>query len=76
MVSLQCPHTPFTFRCKCIVKGNLTAYTNGMDATPYFMASIEAMDYQIGRFFASIPADEKRKYNYYFIGEMVVQQIL
>lgn len=50
-------------------QGNLPAYTNGMDATPYFMASIEAMDYQIGRFLANIPTDEKENTIIIFLGD-------
>lgn len=69
-LAYNAPHTPFHVPpSEMHSQGNLTAYTNGMDATPYFMASIEAMDYQIGRFLASIPADEKENTIIIFIGD-------
>lgn len=69
-LAYNAPHTPFHVPPSNMhSQGNLPAYTNGMDATPYFMASIEAMDYQIGRFLAGIPADEKENTIIIFIGD-------
>ncbi|MBP6184254.1 MAG: sulfatase-like hydrolase/transferase [Saprospiraceae bacterium] len=69
-LAYNAPHTPFHVPPSNMhSQGNLPAYTNGMDATPYFMASIEAMDYQIGRFLASIPADEKENTIIIFLGD-------
>lgn len=69
-LAYNAPHTPFHVPPGNMhSQGNLPAYTNGMDATPYFMASIEAMDYQIGRFLSSIPAAEKENTIIIFIGD-------
>lgn len=69
-LAYNAPHTPFHVPPSNMhSQGNLPAYTNGMDATPYFMASIEAMDYQIGRFLANIPADEKENTIIIFLGD-------
>jgi arylsulfatase B len=69
-LAYNAPHTPFHVPPSNMhSQGNLPAYTNGMDATPYFMASIEAMDYQIGRFLSSIPADEKENTIIIFMGD-------
>ncbi len=69
-LAYNAPHTPFHVPpSKMHQQGNLPAYTNGMDATPYFMAAIEAMDYQIGRFLNNIPEDEKVNTIIIFIGD-------
>ena len=69
-LAYNAPHTPFHVPPSNMhSQGNLPAYTNGMDATPYFMASIEAMDYQIGRFLANIPADERENTVIIFMGD-------
>ena len=69
-LAYNAPHTPFHIPPSNMhSQGNLPAYTNGMDATPYFMASIEAMDYQIGRFLANIPVDEKENTIIIFMGD-------
>ena len=48
-LAYNAPHTPFHVPPSNMhSQGNLPQYTTGLDATPYFMASIEAMDYQIG----------------------------
>jgi len=69
-LAYNAPHTPFHIPPSNMHnQGNLPQYTTGMNATPYFMASIEAMDYQIGRFLASIPADEKENTIIVFMGD-------
>lgn len=69
-LAYNAPHTPFHVPPSNMhQQGNLPAYTNGMDATPYFMAAIEAMDYQIGRFLKNIPEDEKDNTIIIFIGD-------
>jgi arylsulfatase B len=69
-LAYNAPHTPFHVPPSNMhSQGNLPQYTTGIDATPYFMASIEAMDYQIGRFLASIPADEKENTVIIFMGD-------
>lgn len=69
-LAYNAPHTPFHVPPSNMhSQGNLPQYTAGLNATPYFMASIEAMDYQIGRFLASIPADEKENTIIIFMGD-------
>jgi arylsulfatase B len=69
-LAYNAPHSPFHVPPSNMHnQGNLPPYTIGMDATPYFMASIEAMDYQIGRFLSSIPADEKENTIIIFMGD-------
>ena len=40
-----------------------------MDGTPYYMAAIEAMDYEIGRLLDNIPSDERDNTIILFIGD-------
>lgn len=69
-LAYNAPHTPFHIPPSNMhSQGNLPAYTKGMNAIPYFMASIEAMDYQIGRLLATIPADQKENTIIIFIGD-------
>ena len=54
------PHTPFHAPPSNMhTQGNLPDYSSGMDAMPYYMAAIEAMDFQIGRLLDNIPANER-----------------
>ena len=63
-------HTPFHVPpAEMHSQGNLPAYTVGVDELPYYMAAIEAMDYQIGRFLDNIPADERENTVIIFIGD-------
>lgn len=42
------PHTPFHIPpSEMHSQGDLPEYTEGMDGTPYYIAAIEALDYQI-----------------------------
>lgn len=69
-LAYNAPHTPFHIPPSNMhSQGNLPTYTNGMDPIPYFMASIEAMDYQIGRFLSSIPTDERENTIIIFLGD-------
>ncbi|MEM1321111.1 MAG: sulfatase-like hydrolase/transferase [Bacteroidota bacterium] len=55
-LAYNAPHTPFhTPPSEMHAQGNLPDYANGLDPTPYYMAAIEAMDFQIGRLLESIP---------------------
>ncbi|PTM12696.1 MAG: sulfatase [Bacteroidetes bacterium] len=64
------PHTPFhTPPANMHTQGNLPDYTTGMDPTPYYMAAIEAMDFQIGRLLESLPAEERANTTIIFIGD-------
>ncbi|MFT7330454.1 MAG: arylsulfatase B, partial [Roseivirga sp.] len=42
---------------------------NGLDPIPYYMAAIEAMDFQIGRLLDDIPEDERNNTVIIFIGD-------
>jgi arylsulfatase A-like enzyme len=50
-------------------QGDLPDYADGMDPLPYFMACIEAMDYQIGRFLESMPENERENTVIIFVGD-------
>lgn len=58
-LAYNAPHTPFHVPPSDMhSQGSLPAYTTGMDAIPYYMAAIEAMDFQIGRLLNSISAEK------------------
>ena len=64
------PHKPFhTPPSEMHSQGNLPDYVNGMDALPYYLAAIEAMDYQIGRLLENIPENERENTVVLFIGD-------
>jgi len=64
------PHTPFHVPPSNMhSQGALPAYTTGMNAIPYYMASIEAMDFQIGRLLSSIPAEKRDNTLIIFLGD-------
>ena len=50
-------------------QGNLPDYSTGMDPMPYYMAAIEAMDFQIGRLLDNIPENERNNTIIIFIGD-------
>ena len=53
-LAYNAPHTPFQVPPSNMhSQGTLPEYAVGMDATPYYMAAIEAMDFQIGRLLES-----------------------
>ncbi len=69
-LAYNAPHTPFHVPPNEMhSQGSLPDYTNGLDATPYYMAAIEAMDYQIGQLLASIPEDELDNTIIIFLGD-------
>lgn len=69
-LAYNAPHAPFHVPPSTMhSQGNLPEYTNGMNATPYYMAAIEAMDFQIGRLLNSIPSDVKDNTLIIFIGD-------
>lgn len=69
-LAYNAPHTPFHVPPSTMhSQGNLPAYAIGMDATPYYMAAIEAMDFQIGRLLKNISADERENTVIIFIGD-------
>jgi arylsulfatase A-like enzyme len=69
-LAYNAPHTPFHVPPGNMhSQGNLPPYTNGLDPMPYYMAAIEAMDYQIGRLLDEIPADERANTVVIFLGD-------
>lgn len=64
------PHTPFHVPpAEMHSQGNLPEYSTGMDPIPYYMAAIEAMDYQIGRLLDSLTEEEENNTVIIFIGD-------
>lgn len=69
-LAYNAPHTPFHAPPSNMhSQGNLPTYNNGLDPIPYYMASIEAMDFQIGRLLDNIPEDERNNTIIIFIGD-------
>ncbi|MBK8546055.1 MAG: sulfatase-like hydrolase/transferase [Saprospiraceae bacterium] len=69
-LAYNAPHTPFHVPPSDMhSQGSLPAYTTGMDAIPYYMAAIEAMDFQIGRLLNSISAEERDNTIIIFLGD-------
>lgn len=69
-LAYNAPHTPFHAPPSNMhSQGSLPAYVNGLDPIPYFMAAIEAMDFQIGRLLDNIPVDERENTIIIFIGD-------
>ncbi len=69
-LAYNAPHTPFHVPpAEMHAQGDLLAYSDNVDATPYYMAAIEAMDYQIGRLLVNIPAAELDNTVIIFIGD-------
>jgi len=69
-LAYNAPHTPFHAPpVEMHTQGNLVPYEEGADAMPYYMAAIEAMDYQIGRLFDSISSEERENTIIIFIGD-------
>ncbi len=64
------PHTPFHAPPASMhAQGNLAEYEDGLDAIPYYMAAIEAMDFQIGRLLLNMPEEDKENLVIIFIGD-------
>jgi arylsulfatase B len=69
-LAYNAPHTPFHVPPSNMhSQSALPEYTAGMDATPYYMAAIEAMDFQIRRLIDSLPEDERENTVIIFIGD-------
>jgi len=69
-LAYNAPHTPFHVPPSNMhSQGSLPAYTTGMNATPYFMAAIEAMDFQIGRLLSSMSTEKRDNTIIIFIGD-------
>ncbi|MEP5338522.1 MAG: sulfatase-like hydrolase/transferase [Algibacter sp.] len=64
------PHTPFHAPpAHMHSQGDLPSYSRGTDAIPYYMAAIEAMDYQIGRLLKNLSPKERENTIIIFIGD-------
>lgn len=69
-LAYNAPHTPFHAPpTNMHTQGPLAPYTSGSDPIPYYMAAIEAMDFQIGRLIDNIPDDELQNTVIIFIGD-------
>lgn len=69
-LAYNAPHTPFHVPpSEMHSQGYLPPYTKDTDPTPYFMASIEAMDYQIGKLLNSISKEERENTIIIFMGD-------
>lgn len=69
-LAYNAPHTPFHVPPSNMHnQGSLPTYVNGLDPIPYFMAAIEAMDFQIGRLLDSIPVEQRENTIIIFIGD-------
>ena len=69
-LAYNAPHTPFHIPPSNMHnQGNLPSYNNGLDPIPYYMAAIEAMDFQIGRLLDAIPEVERNNTIIIFIGD-------
>jgi len=64
------PHTPFHAPpVEMHNQGNLPEYTNGLDPIPYYVAAVEAIDFQIGRLLNGIPQDQLDQTIIIFMGD-------
>jgi arylsulfatase B len=69
-LAFNAPHTPFHAPPSNMhSQGNLLAYTDDLDPIPYYMAAIEAMDYQIGRLLENMTSEERENTVIIFIGD-------
>lgn len=69
-LAYNAPHTPFHVPpSEMHSQGNLAPFSDGMDPTPYYMAAIEAMDFQIGRLLQSMSELERANTIIIFIGD-------
>jgi arylsulfatase A-like enzyme len=69
-LAYNAPHTPFhTPPSEMHTQGNLPEYVDGLEPMPYYMAAIEAMDFQIGRLIDAIPEEELENTVIIFLGD-------
>ncbi len=69
-LAYNAPHTPFHVPPNEMHnQGSLPEYENGADPIPYYMAAIEAMDFQIGRLLENIPNEERENTLIIFLGD-------
>ncbi len=69
-LAYNAPHTPFHAPPNPMhSQGNLIEYQDGLEPIPYYMAAIEAMDFQIGKLLDEIPEEKKDNTIVIFIGD-------
>lgn len=69
-LAYNAPHTPFHLPpAEMHSQGALPEYEEGMDEMPYYMAAIEAMDYQIGRLLDNMSIEERENTIILFVGD-------
>jgi arylsulfatase A-like enzyme len=69
-LAYNAPHTPFHVPPgQMHSQGDLPDYVDGLAPMPYYMAAIEAMDFQIGRLFEEIPANVLENTVIIFLGD-------
>jgi len=69
-LAFNAPHTPFHVPPEGThQQGSLPAYTTGMDPMPYYLAAMEAMDYEIGRLLDSLPEETRDNTIILFMGD-------
>lgn len=69
-LAYNAPHTPFHVPpTEMHSQGNLPEYANGLDPMPYYLAAIEALDYQVGVLLDDIPNQVKENTLIIFIGD-------
>jgi len=69
-LAYNAPHTPFHVPpSEMHTRGNLPNYNDNLDGLPYYMAAIEAMDYQIGRLLENMSTEERDNTIIIFIGD-------
>lgn len=69
-LAYNAPHTPFHVPpSEMHSQGNLPDYVDGMDEMPYYMAAIEALDFQIGRLLNNISDEELQNTVIIFMGD-------
>ncbi|KSA11545.1 sulfatase-like hydrolase/transferase [Maribacter dokdonensis] len=76
-LAYNAPHTPFHIPpAEMHSQGDLPPYTKDVDPTPYFMASIEAMDFQIGKLLNSISKKDRENTIIIFMGDNGTEPIV
>jgi arylsulfatase A-like enzyme len=69
-LAYNAPHTPFHVPpSQMHSQGDLPDYVDGLAPMPYYMAAIEAMDFQIGRLLDEIPEDVLENTVIIFLGD-------
>ncbi|NRB63755.1 MAG: sulfatase-like hydrolase/transferase [Saprospiraceae bacterium] len=69
-LAYNAPHTPFHIPPSAMhSQGDLPPYRNRSDPTPYYMATIEAMDFHIGQLLTSLSDSDRENTIIIFLGD-------